>query len=119
MSRIREFVAADIPQVAHLHEIVFKPEIRTVPAGLDIYRAYFTHVFLENPSREASLPSLVYEDDDGQIAGFMGVVPRRMSMNGRQFQAAISSQFVVDPARPNALVAIQLAQTFLGGPQDL
>ena len=100
MGHIREFADADIPGVARLHEVVFKQDVRTAPAGLDPYRAYFTQVFLENPSRDASLPSLVYEDDDGRIVGFMGVVPRRMSMNGRQFQAAISSQFVVDPTGP-------------------
>jgi hypothetical protein len=76
-------------------------------------------VFLDNPSREAGLPSLVYEEDDGRVVGFLGVVPRRMSMNGQRFYAALSSRFVVDPASRTAIVAVQLAKSFLEGPQDV
>jgi hypothetical protein len=86
---------------------------------LDSYHAYFTRVFLENPLRDSALPSLVYEEGDERIVGFLGVVPRRMTMDGRRFQAAISSQFVVDPAAHVGQVAITLARAYLEGPQDL
>src|SRR5205807_8138589 len=119
MGGIRPFVDSDIPQVAHLHETVFRPASLVSRHGPDPYRDYFTRVFLENPSRDPSLPSLVYEEDDGRIVGFLGVVPRRMMMNRRALQAAISSQFVVDPNSHTAVAAVQLANTFLDGPQDL
>jgi hypothetical protein len=119
MGHIRAFIEGDIPHVARLHRTVFKTADRASAMGLDSYHAYFTRVFLDNPWRDHALPSLVYEDDDERIVGFLGVVPRRMTMNGRRFQAAISSQFVVDPATHVGLVAVRLARAFLEGPQDL
>src|SRR6478735_12343495 len=98
MGQIRPFVEGDIPRVARLHRAVFKTNERSDAIGLDSYHAYFTRVFLENPLRDSALPSLVYEEGEERIVGFLGVVPRRMQMGGRRFQAAISSQFVVDPA---------------------
>ena len=117
MAAIRPFAASDIPAVAALHRDVFKTAAQI--AAPDAYRAYFTRVFLETPSADPALPSLVYEDDDGSIAGFLGVVPRRMTMNGRRIVAAVSSQFVVAPTNRAGLVALRLASAFFGGPQDL
>jgi hypothetical protein len=118
MDRIRPFIAADIPQVVRLHKAMFNPDEtaddESGPSG-----GYFTQVFLENPSRDSSLPSLVYEDEDGHIVGFLGVVLRRMSLNGEALKAAICSQLVVDAASRRANVAVQLAGTFLDGPQDV
>jgi Acetyltransferase (GNAT) domain len=115
MAQIRAFAAADIPQVAALHQNVF--HTRPSDNG-DRYRAYFQTVFLDNPSHQSDLPSLVYEESS-RILGFLGVVPRRMSMHGQHLQAAISTQFVVEPGERSALVAVQLARTFFDGPQDL
>lgn len=119
MGRIRSFVEADIPRVAVIHRTVFGTEGRVGGAGLDAYHAYFMRVFLANPSRDPALPSLVYEEADGTIAGFLGVVARRMTLNGRPYQAAISSQFAVAPRPHASLVALRLAKAFLEGPQDL
>src|SRR2546425_6425945 len=105
---IRPFVAEDIPRVARLHSMVFGPRGRTDAAGLDSYPAYFTRVFLDNPSRDVRLSSLVCEEGGGRIVGFLGVVPRGMSMNGQRLLAAISSQFVVDPAGQAGLGALAL-----------
>ena len=88
MDRIRAFIEADIPQVVRLHETIVEPEA-AARAGQPPSNGYFTQVFLDNPSRDEALPSLVYEDDDGQIVGFLGVVPRRMSMNGEPLKAAV------------------------------
>jgi hypothetical protein len=119
MAHIRAFGEIDIPEVADLHARVFRPAARPTERERASHRAYFSCVFLENPSHEPTLPSLVYQQDDGRIAGFLGVVPRRMWLHGQRLQAAISSQFVVDPASHSALVAVQLAKAFLDGPQDL
>lgn len=119
MGNTRTFVAEDIPQVARLHQQVFKTQGRDGLSWLDAYRDYFTDVFLESPSSDPSLPSLVFEEDDGSIVGFLGVVPRHMTMDGRRFRAAISSQFIVAPATRSGLVAVRLARAFLEGPQDL
>jgi len=118
MGQIRPFVEGDIPAVARLHRAVFKTEERADAGSLDAYHAYFMGVFLENPLRDRDLPSFVYEEHD-RIVGFLGVVPRRMSMKGHRFRAAIGSQFVVDPSASFGNVAVRLARAFLDGPQDL
>jgi hypothetical protein len=119
MGQIRTFVETDIARIAPLHRAVFKTDRRPGGAGLEAYHAYLTRVFLENPVRDPALPSLVHEEADGRISGFLGVVPRRLTMNGRRYQAAISSQFVVEPSSHAGLVALRLARAFLEGPQDL
>jgi Acetyltransferase (GNAT) domain len=117
MAFIRAFAASDIAAAAALHRDVFKTAAQR-PAP-DAYRAYFMRVFLESPSADPALPSLVCEDEDGRIVGFLGVVPRRMTMNGRRLLAAVSSQFVVAPTNRAGLVALRLASAFFSGPQDL
>lgn len=112
---IRPFVKDDIPQVADLHEKVFGCRERSAPPTL---RAYFEEVFLNNPWYDDALPSLVYQEHNRKITGFMGVLPRRMSINGRPVQVAISTQLMVEP-HCNGLEALQLLETFFSGPQDL
>lgn len=113
---VRPFVEADIPQVARVHRAAFG--LSHAP-GLAAYRDYFIRVFLDNPAGEGALPSLVYQERDGRIAGFVGLVPRRVTINGRHFQALVSSQFIVDPMSHVGLVAVRLAKAYLEGPQDL
>lgn len=119
MALVRSFAVADIPAVARLHRTVFPAGDGVPPRSDEAYRVYLTDVFLNCPSRDPQLPSLVYQEDNGRIVGFIGVVPRQLSMGRRHFQAAISSQFVVDPTSAVAVVAIRLARQFLQGPQDL
>jgi len=118
MGPIRPFVEGDIPHVARLHRTVFKRDDGADAGGLDAYHAYFMRVFLDNPLRDNDLPSLVYEEHD-RIVGFLGVVPRWMTMKGDRFKAAIGSQFMVDPVAAFGNVAVRLARAFLDGPQDL
>ncbi len=118
MAQIRAFIEGDIPRVARLHTAVFRTSEHPDAATLDAYHDYFSRVFLNSPICDSTLPSLVYEDGN-RILGFLGVIPRRMMMKGRRFQAAISSQCAIDPAAHAGLVAMRLARTFLEGPQDL
>ena len=113
-ARVRQFVEADIPQVAQVHRAAFR--LGDDPR-LAEYGEYFTRVFLD--TADHGISSLVYQEHDGRIAGFVGVVPRRVMLGGRHYQAAISSQFVVDPASHVGLVALRLAKSYLEGPQDL
>ena len=119
MGYIRTFVESDIPAVARLHRTAFKTEDDSDSAWLDSYYTYLTRVFLENPLHDDLLPSLVYEEDAEGVVGFLGVVPRRMTMDGRRIQAAIGSQFVVAQTGHGGHIALQLAKAFLDGPQDL
>lgn len=113
-ARVRPFVEADIPQVAGVHRAAFRLGDQT---RLSEYTDYFRRVFLDTADRGIS--SIVFQEDDGRIAGFVGIVPRRVTIAGRHYQAAISSQFVVDPTSHVGLVALRLARAYLEGPQDL
>jgi hypothetical protein len=113
---IRPFEANDISQVAALHQQAFG-----VAASPDIdsrYQTYFADKFIE-PARKGALPSLVFEDVDGKIAGFIGVATRWFVFGGRRIRAAVSTQFIVDPKARSRLIAVALLREFLNGPQNL
>ena len=118
MGYVRRFTRDDIPRVAQLHKRSFR-RAAPIPATARTYSAYFNSVFLENPAGEGPLSSLVYEEDDGRIVGFLGIVRRRVAIHDCRYEAAISSQFIVDRQATTALVAARLIKAFLEGPQDL
>ena len=115
MGRVRTLVPEDIPEVAAVHQRAFSGRGGAVSPAKN---AYFREVFLSNPWYDESVSSLVYEDD-GKITGFLGVVPRRMSLNGEPVQVAVSTCFSVDPDSRSSLAALHLSKEFLSGPQDM
>jgi len=124
MNRIRPFVEDDIEQVSDLHWRVF--DGASIPAPQkpaselrQSYTDYFERVFLRNPWRDDALPSLVHEGTDGRITGFLGVLPRRMLLDGMPVCVALSSQFIVDPNSRALGAGVGLLKAFLTGPQDL
>jgi hypothetical protein len=112
---LRIFTEDHIPAVAALFERIYPDQRWTSQPA---YEAYFREMFFNNPWSELELPSWVVEEN-GRIAGFLGVVPRRMCLRGRPLRVAVSCQFVVDPAKRHSLTALQLAKAYLSGPQDL
>ncbi len=116
MGHVRDFRREDIPAAARLWTQVFG---KGAPVATDLLEAYFAEVFFENPWHAEGLPSLVYEDDQRALAGFLGVVPRRMLFEGTPIRAVVSTQFMVDRSRSPGFAAIELLRTFLAGPQDL
>ncbi len=107
---VRPFSEEDIAPVMEIHRSVF--QITGGPPDEE-YRRYFSDVYLREP-RE----SLVYEEDDGSISGFMGVAPLRMSLDGRPVQARVTSSFVVQPQR-RGWAGFSLMRRVLNGPQEL
>ncbi|MGH2566811.1 MAG: hypothetical protein ACRDGA_00605, partial [Bacteroidota bacterium] len=75
--------------------------------------------FLKNPWYDPSLPSLVYENEKGTIAGFLGVTVRNMMFYEQPVRVATSQHMMVHPDDRSAFVALELVRTFLEGPQDL
>jgi hypothetical protein len=108
----------DIHEVADLHLRIMRGNERMAPLRAQAHREYFSKVFLENPWRAEPLRSLVNEED-GKITGFLGVLPRRLTMNGQSLLCAVSSQFIVDPASRHRLTAIKLLKAYFAGPQDV
>ena len=115
MGRVRPCLESDIPQVADVHERAFSTRNSSATPGK---KAYFREVFFHNPWYDESLPSLVYEEGD-RIIGFVGVIPRRMVMNGQPVQAAVSTSFAVEPSERSSLAGIHLLRALLSGPQDV
>jgi hypothetical protein len=115
MLRIREFHRSDIPRVADLWMRAFRASDEHAPQPV---HAYFEEMFFETPWRDAQLPSLVCERGAGSIAGFLGVLPRRMLYKGEPLRLAVATQLMVDPGAPS-YAAASLMRRFLGGAQDL
>jgi hypothetical protein len=118
MGYVRAFAHADIAQVADLHRRVF--QTGAADARIEAaYRSYFETIVLGHPWQADGLPSLVHADDDGRITGFLGVMPRRMRLDGRPIRVAVSSQFIVEPGSRSQLAAIKLLKALAAAPHDL
>jgi hypothetical protein len=120
MGGIRPYAPADAPQVLALHE-------RTLPIrgpqgaeALNYHTRLYRKVLFDHPWLDDDLPSLVYEQDDGTLIGFLGVMPRPMTFGGRRIRAAVSVRFMADPSsRYGSLAATALHRRYLRGPQEL
>jgi hypothetical protein len=119
VAHIAPFDSSHIPGVTRLHRAVFRPDVVPTPEDSDAYERYLTGVFLTSPVSDPSLPSLVFQDDRGEVKGFIGVAARTVVTGSHRLRAAVSTQFVVDPSGAPGLVAVRLAKAFLEGPQDL
>ncbi len=117
---VRAFTQNDIPQVAEMFERLLlgdEPSNRALsPAALP---DYFEQIFFRNPWHDPEIPSLVYQESDGKIIGFLGVVTRPMLLRDRPVRMALSFHFMVEPESRSSLAGVQLLKTFFAGPQDL
>jgi hypothetical protein len=126
MNSVRPFTKNDIPQVTKLFQKVFFNNGRPAPSSSKL-DAYFEEMFFHNPwikgeterATEEDIQSLVYETASGAIVGFIGIIPRRMLLDGRPIRVATSMHFMVEPGSRSTLAGVQLLKTFFSGPQDL
>jgi hypothetical protein len=94
-----------------------EPSRRGLP--ISTLEDYFDKIFFHSPWYDESLPSLIYQNGDGKIIGFLGVVPRRMLFRDVPISLAISFHFMVEPESRSTLAGVHLLRTFFSGPQDL
>src|SRR5882757_9952671 len=114
MGRIRAFLQDDIPRVAELNWQFLQGHADPHPPRLE---EYLRQVFFQNPWLDSSIGSLVYEEGQ-RVVGFLGIVPRPMSVNGKRIQAAFGSGLVVHPESRWTLAGLQLLAAFMDGKQD-
>jgi RimJ/RimL family protein N-acetyltransferase len=112
---VRAFVEDDIPQVADLYWAVMRERRGPAPPAV---RSFFQELYFTNPWMDSSLPSLAY-DEKGKIVGFLGVVPRKMSVRGRSIRVAFGGGFMVDPKFRSTLAGLHLLNAYLAGGQDV
>lgn len=115
MSAVRAMREDDVPASVDLFERVY-PQHRWRSRGA--CETYFRDILFANPWRDVALPSWVAEED-GRIAGLYAIVPRRMRLRGRSLRIAVGCQFMVEAGPRRSLIALQLTQRCLAGPQDL
>lgn len=119
MGTLRPFTEADIDGVGELHRAVLRPRADPGPELRAAYRRWLGQVFLDPPCRVEGVESIVHEEPGGEITGFLGVVARRMTMGGKRYVAAVTSQTVVDERGRDDLAGVKLLQRLFAGPQDL
>ena len=116
MGRVRTCVESDVPRIAEHYRRVWTS---AADRPLAYSEAYFAEMLFRNACHDDDLPSLVYEDDGGEVVGCLGVMPRRMSIRGRPVRMAISHNFMVAPGSRSSLAGVQLMRAFFAGAQDL
>jgi hypothetical protein len=112
---VRPLAENDIPQIADLYWTVLRERKGPTPPAV---HSFLQELYFTNPWIDNDIPSLVY-DEKGKIAGFLGVVPRKMSLRGEPVRIAYGGNFVVHPEFRNTLAGLHLLRTYMAGGQDL
>jgi GNAT superfamily N-acetyltransferase len=113
---IRPLTSNDIAAVAAVLERVFRSDRSASP---DRLADYVRRMCLDPPGYDPEIPSLVYEDAQGRIGGFLRVSVQRMIFDGRPIRMACSGPFATLPEARAKGAGVFLLRHFLGGPQDL
>ena len=111
---IRAFEKGDLAQVAALYEAVMRSGTRIPPPQL---AKYFERTFFDCPWADPEIPPLVFEEDDGRIAGFLGVHVRRVRLDGHSLRIVCGGQLISDPAARSRAIGAKLFRAHLFGPQ--
>jgi len=117
---VRPFAKEDIPRVADMFQRLLLSEGPSLRAGSPAaLPEYFEEIFFHHPWYDEDFPSLVYQESDGKIIGFLGVVTRPMLFRGQPIRMAVSFHLMVEPQSRSSLAGVQLLKAFFSGPQDL
>ena len=112
---VRALSERDVPALVALRRSAFRHSERATAGALT---AFFHTVFFQNPWRDPEIPSLVYENARGEVAGFLGSLPRRMTLEGRVLRVGVGTQLMVSPG-DRGLAGRRLMRAYMDGPQDL
>ncbi|BBA34211.1 uncharacterized protein sS8_2259 [Methylocaldum marinum] len=113
---VRPLMPGDVKPVAEVLQRVFGLDR---PAARHRLADYVRRLCLEPPGYDPEIPSLVYEDIQGRIAGFLRVSVQPMLFDGRPIRMACSGPFATLPDARAKGAGVFLLRHFLAGPQDL
>jgi hypothetical protein len=116
MPETRPLIAQDIPSVASMFQNILRKNKKSSAPSL---QAYIKDIFLDVQDKHPELPSRVHINDQGQVTGFLGVMPMRMELNGRTLKAAVCGSFMVEAHESDPFAGARLLRSVLSGPQDL
>ena len=111
---IRPLRADDLERVAELFVTTFRADGSASTASV---AEYMRTVYLDGPSSDPDLPSLVAENAQGDVGAFVGVTRAFFTKGNRRLRAAIPGNLMVEPGS-NPLIASRLISAFLAGGQD-
>lgn len=96
--------AEDVDRILEINQLEYGPhDILTT-------RADFFWRYEENPAGRASI--VVVRDDHDQVIGFIWIVPLRVRIKGRDYQAATGTNLLIHPAYRNAFGYTKLLRRF-------
>lgn len=112
---IRPLEREDLPRAVRLFELVMRPQASPLPQ----LRSFLEQTLFDNPWADSELPSLVYEDEQGEIVGLICSNPRRMLFDGRPVRMTCSAYLLTHPGARNRAPGALLLRAHLAGSQDL
>ena len=113
---VRPFVEQDIPEAADLYwRYLRKGEGSAPPSVLST----FQELFFDNPLVKGDSSSLVFEGKNGKVLGFLGVVPRKMCLDGEPVRVGFGGNLVVHPEARTSFAAARIISAFTAGKCDL
>jgi hypothetical protein len=114
---IRTYGPEHTQQVIRLYHRMFLADRPIADDRRAAIEHFFTRAVFEDPWQHDELTSFVYQTGDGDVTGFLGVLPRDMCFDGVRIRVAVASAFMVDPSSRPASIA--LMRHLVRGPQDL
>lgn len=116
MGEVRAARPADVRSIAALHRKSFGEASHLPRRALE---EYLLEVLFRGPWQDEERSSLVYETEQGRLAGFLGLFDRPMRLNGRRLRATVSTQLVADPDVDRPQIPFQLMSAALDSDSDM
>ena len=114
---VRTFVEQDIPHVVNLYWRHLSSQTSETPSQL---HSAFSQLYFSSPwAAIAGSPSYVYENNDGEIVGFLGIITRQMMFLRERIRIGFGGNFVVHPKARSGFAAVRLIEAMLSGNQDM
>lgn len=115
-SNIRPLLPADISAVTTLYQDTFFEKRKAPSPGL---MACLEDFYLNGPSADPGIPSLVHVDGGGEISGFVGINVVPMTFAGARLRVAFCGALMVRDRASDPMAGARLLKAFLAGAQDL